>query len=481
MKHQLATRSLIAVACLVLGAGPSQAAEVTELTSAFQKNDPFDAHLSVGYGYRLSRGALKRERTGEPGQRATKLVKEARYSTIEHILNLRAEFGIWQDLQFHIALPIVLSNSRTLSFAQNGGDDCKNPGPGGRVTDRCVTPANSTLVADGFLNRAELENSPFRPVDWGSSSPPPGGLLLPNRSGVDQLHFGITWAPVSQKRDPTKPTFALGFEARIAVGTPMRYNRLANSQLTDERAHGNTSVGRGIHQLRWSMVVSRRFNRWIDPWFGMHYMLPIASANSLFSETTFDGTGQERAGPQHIGGFEAGMEIVPWEIEKERKKLSIELRFHMTGFFEGRGYSPMWEVFANSPQMVGQCIKDPNNTSATILWDNGQYCQNANQTIPYPGITQIENYVNIGLRMAVNLYFTKYFHAQMGLGLSHDTAHFITYSDAGRSLTANGRIDLNDPRQVNPLHRPVVDAPGRRFRVEESTVFDFFFNVTGQF
>ena len=484
MKYPLAT--LFAVATLILGTASSQAAEVTELTSAFQKNDPFDAHLSVGYGYRLSRGALKREHAGDANQRSMGIVKEGRFSQVEHILNLRAEFGIWHDLQIHVALPITLSNARTLSFAQNSGDDCKNPGPTGRVTDQCVTPANSTLVKDGFLDRTALEGNNYRVTDWGSASPPPGGLLLPNRAGVDQLHVGISWAPVSQRRDSTKPTMVLGFEARFAVGSAMRYNpkddpATSSDDPLDERARTNTSVGRGIHQLHWSVVVSRRFNRWVDPWFGMNYMLPIAASNSLFSQTMFDGTGQERAGPRHVGSFEAGMEIIPWEVKKERKKLSIEFRFKLTAFFEGRGYSPMWEVFANSPRMIGACIKDPNNTSSTLLWDNGQYCQNANQTLPFPGITQIENYMNMGARMAVNFYFTKYFLGQLGVGLSHDTDHYITYADAGRSLNPNGRIDLNDPRQVNPLYRPIVDAPGRRFRVEESTIFDFFINLTGQF
>lgn len=483
MKHALG----IVVTLLGLALSPgAHAAELTELTSAFDKDNPFDAHFSVGYSYSLSRGAIKRERVGEADQRAIKLVKEARYSQIRHFLNLRAEFGIWKDLQFHIALPITLSDSRTLSFAQNGGSDCKNPGIAGQVTDNCVTPANSTIVADGFLDRAALEGNNFRVIDWGSSSPPPGGLLLPNRAGVDQLHFGISWAPVSQARDSTKPTFVLGFEARIAIGSAMRYNPADKPDTsaddpTDERARTNTSVGQGIHQLHWYLDVSRRFNRWVEPFFSFWYMLPIAASSSLFSETTFDGSGQERAGPQHIGGFRAGMEIVPWEEPAKRNKVSIELRLHLTGYFEGRGYSPMWEVFANNPQLTGACIQQPGSTSATLLWDNGQYCRQAGQTIPYPGITHIENYLNLGARMAVNVYLSPYFHGQIGMGLSHDTAHNITYADAGRADPNTGRINLDQPSQVNPLYRPVVDAPGRRFRVEEATVFDFFINLTAQF
>lgn len=470
--HRLA-RPLILITLLMASVVPAHAAEVTRLTSSFQKDNPFDAHVSASYRYQLSRGAIKRELLGDTGQSSLRLVKEGRYSQVRHILDLRAEVGIWHNLQLHIGLPIILGDSRTLSFAQNGGDSCTGSGTNPSITDNCVTPDNSTLVRDGFLDRAALLSNNYRVIDWGSSDPPTGGMLLPNRAGVDQLHIGVSWAPVTQKADPTKPTFAVGFEARLAVGSIMRYN--------PNNPKDNTSVGRGVHQLHWWLAVSRRFNRYVDPYVSLFYMLPLATDSSLFKQTEFDGSGQERAGPQHIGGLKMGLELIPWEQPKRDNKLTIGLHASMTGYFEGRGYSPMWEVFAGSPRLTGPCIQAPGNTSSTLLWDNGSYCRNSNETIPYPGITHIENYLNVGSRLTVNVHLTKYFHGSIGVGLSHDFAHNITYADAGRNVDTNGFIDLDNPREVNPMYRPLIDAPGRRFRVEESTIFDFFLSLTGQF
>lgn len=464
----------IAVASLLPLEG--HAAEVTDLASSFDDDDPFDAHISVGYNYRLSRGAVTREGLADPG--GVELFKEMRYSKIEHILNLRAEIGVWHDLQLHFQLPIILGNIRAYSFAQNGGDACNDPKETNKPEDNCVTPRNSTLVRDGLL----ASNLPPGTVDIADNTGIRGGMLLPNRSGLDQVYFGARYAPISQARDPTKPTWTLGFEARIAVGSPKEY----------DRAHpkANTSVGRGIHQLVWSMAVSRRY-KYVDPWVSMAYMLPLAASGSLFDKTTFDGTGQERSSPQQVGYAAAGAEIVPWEKPEKGHKFAIALQLRVTGFFEGRNYSPIWEMFANAPRLAGPCLPGKPRTNP-LLWNNGTYCaqpydpKNPNtnrdgRLIPHPGITRIENYLQFQGRMGFNFRFTQYFLGQVGVGLAHNQAHFITFGDAGKSKRPGKPIDFDRAEEVNPMHRPLVDTVGRRFRVEESTIFDFFISAQGMF
>jgi hypothetical protein len=476
MKHLLIGISL----ATLLGSHPAWAAEVTDLASAFQKGNPFDAHLSVGYQRILKRGAFKRELIGEPtdpNQAAIKRVKEGRFTHERHILNLRAEFGLWKHLQLHIALPIILADGRTFGFTQNGGDPCPSPQtlehPNPKTEDNCVTPYNSTLVNDGFLDRDALLSNNTRVVDWGSNNPPQGGLFLPTRSGIDQLHLGISWAPIDQRDDDTKPTFVAGFEARFAVGSHMEYD--------PKKSNANKSVGRGIHELSWWISVSRRMGKYIDPWFSVYYTLPIAAGGSLFDKTDFPGSGQLRAGPRQKAGLNIGMEIVPWEQPKENHKVSIELSAVANAIFEGRGYSPIWEIFAGAEVLNGRCLRSANNPGGALLWDNGDYCRSENEVIPYPGITHIENFMNLGARLAVHVHLTKFIYGSLGLSLTHDTAHAVTFADAGRSLSPNGQIDLNDPAQVNPMYRPLIDAPGRRFRVEETTIFDMNINLTAQF
>ena len=470
----------------------ARAAEVSEVTSSFyDKDDLFDVNVGLFYNRSLRRGAIRRELTGrDASQAAVEIVKELRYSQTIHTLSLRTEVGLWRDLQLHFELPIVLSDSRELRFAQAGGDPCVTlPEP------NCVDRTNSTLVRDGLLDGSLIgpdqvtvagDSGPLDPAT-GSPVGAPGGRWLPERSGIDQLYLGLSGALLNQARDPTKPTWIVGFEARISVGDPMEYNPRLDADgngVPDLGApEANTSVSRGIHQLHWWMTVSRLFP-YLDAWTGFHYMLPVARDSSLFSKTDFDGSGQERSDPRHVGWLEAGVEVIPWEREATKSKITIELSGRLEGIFEGRGYSPLWELLAHQPGLQRDCLVD----GPPLSWDNGTYCRGGG-VIPYPGITSIEAHLNVFAALAVNAQINKWIKARIGVSLGHEQEHFITTADAGKSFCdpANpgpgcaGRLDLGDPRQVNPMYRPMIDAPGRRLQVAEATIFDFFVSATAMF
>jgi hypothetical protein len=316
----------------------------------------------------------------------------------------------------------------------------------------------------------------------GGSWAGPPLLDLPVRSGIDQMYIGLSWAPLNQERDPTKPTWVVGFEARIAIGEAMRYNPYYDPTFEGDdllNPKSNDAVGRGIHQYHWWTSISKRY-RYIDPWISLFYMLPQAANDSLFDKTDFDLSGQERSGPRHRGGVEAGMEIVPWEVPEKNHRFSIELAARLEGVFEGRGYSPVWEIFANNPLLSGPC-QAGTDTVGSQKWFNGTYCANAGQTIPFPGITNIENYVIFKGALAFNLNISKWFRTRLGVALGHEQEHYITFGDAGKDLNDNSIVDPNVEEEVNPMYRPYIDAPGRRYRVEESTIFDFFVSAEGRF
>jgi hypothetical protein len=481
------------VCFLVLcGSSPAQAARITDLASAFDEGDPYDFNILVGYDRELRRGLIRREREGS--QAETLFTKELRYTQERHLLNVRADFAVYKDLQIHFQLPIVLSDRRYWNFAQNGGDPCMD----GNV-NLCVTPQNSTLTRDGFVTydptKPPGETMVPNQVQVGvvdsdtALNPPaaPGGLGLPKRSGLDQLFIGVQWAPISQARDYTKPTWVLGFEARIAVGPHMTYNPRYNPNLpeSDLNPKGNGAVGRGLHQFHFWLAFSKRF-KYLDPYMTLFYMLPLAKSNSLFGKSSFPNSGQERHAPQHIGGATAGMEIIPWEDTEKGYKLSIDVATRLTGVFEGRGYSDIWELFANSPQLVGNCYADTPTGSAdgsvdeTPLWNNGVYCPDPNSTIPYPGITSIENHAVVIGWLAFNLDLTQWVRVRTGVSFGHEQAHFITFGDAGKEKNNVSGLQRVES-EVNPMFRPYIDNVGRRFRTAQSTVFDVFVSLQGRF
>ena len=80
------------------------------------------------------------------------------------------------------------------------------------------------------------------------------------------IGVGLTWAPFNQRRDDTKPTWTLSFDAKLDVFKDRRFD--------PSNPGGNTAVGQGYHQFIWSTFVSKRF-RWFEPYFGGSYMLPV--------------------------------------------------------------------------------------------------------------------------------------------------------------------------------------------------------------
>lgn len=462
--------------CVIVVGAPVtvRAGHETDVASAFDSDDPYDFNLQVGYSRSLKRGALKRELAGTYTDQVH-TVKDLRYSHVRHTLSIRAEAAIYRDLMLHLEFPIVIADTRELGFAQNDGDSCGSP-----PEKNCVTTRNSTLIRDRFLPASLVSQMSPTQVQIAGDTREPGMFYLPKRSGIDQMYLGLTWAPINQRRDPTKPTWALGFEARIGIGDDMEYNPYFDPT-KDESAlnpKGNTSVGQGIHQYHWWTSISKRY-KYLDPWMTFFYMLPDAKDDSLYEKTTFELSGQERSGPQQRGGVEAGVEIIPWEQPEQNNKFSIELRGKLEGVFEGRGYSEMWEIFANNPILAGPCRPSPSSGLAGS-WDNGTYCQNPAGTIPYPGITNIENYAAFKAALAFNLDFSSYFRARLGVAFGHEQQHYITFGDAGRDIDNQKGITYTNEKEVNPMYRPFMDQVGRRWRVGETTVFDVFASVEGR-
>ncbi len=463
----------------------SWAGHVTDLASAGDVGDLYDFNLKVEYTRSLKRAAIKREATGRVEYRdGIHVVKDLRFTQIRHILSLRAEAAIWRDLQFHITLPLILGDERTWDFAQNDGDPCGSPDDPQNY--KCVNKNNSTIAKDKLLPQSIIDAMSTDQIHVAGPEDKQNLFYLPQRSGLDQLYLGLTWAPMNQLRDPTKPTWILGFEARIAVGEPMAFNPYfdATKGESPENPRGNTSVGRGLHQFHFFTTISKRFSN-LDPWFTLYYLLPVAKDDSLYKKTIFPLSGQERSSPQHQGGMELGVEVVPYEELKTQHKFTIELLTRLDAVFEGRGYTEIWELFANNPMLQGPCQPTPQTTSQQ-KWNNGTYCTSPSGSIPYPGITSIENYMIFTGSLAFNLDFTKYFRGRLGLSLAHELEHFITFGDAGKDLNHDGELNYDpakgDPEgEINPLYRPYIDMAGRRFRVEQTTVFNFFFSLMGRF
>src|SRR5262249_18371220 len=110
----------------------------------------------------------------------------AQYKEVTSRLTPRLDVGLYHDIAAHIALPIILSNTRSLSAPSDGA------------------PIPAALA--GTPGEGALFNVPFS---------------APTRSGLQHIAAGFDFNILNQARDRTKPTWLFGFEGRFTVGTPL--------------------------------------------------------------------------------------------------------------------------------------------------------------------------------------------------------------------------------------------------------------------
>jgi hypothetical protein len=414
---------------LGVSARSARAAEVTRVVTALDENDTFDFNLTAAWFHDSQSAAINRELQGQSA--STQLVRDLKYAQTTDLLDLRTDFGILWDVGLHVDLPIILAQSNNLTY------------------DQGVNAGNSTFVRDGIY-------AAYNATDRTSSTV----FQSPTRSGLQYLGLGVQWAVFNQKRDDTKPTWTLGFDADLDIFKDMRFDPAAPD--------ANTGVGLGYHQLIWSTWVSKRF-RYFDPYFGASYMLPIRTNGSIYQDL---GGGQTSVNPQQFATVIIGVEQIAWENPSGDQRVTVELQAHAAEHFAGRGTSQLWEPLSGHPgcTLMGGTVTETCRQSLDVTTD-----ASGNQhAAPYPGVTDIDAYGSFGGEAGLNIQVGKYIRFRALYGMTFDAAHFITNASAGVDTNHDGRVDSSDPKEANPTYRESIDIPGRRFRVEDSRDWHLF-------
>lgn len=454
----------------VLGVSQTaQAAEVTRVASSFEEDDIFDLHFGVAYDYSFKRAAILREwNSGQAGDNETQLVKDLIYRQQRHTITPTMEIGLWHDLAVYVSLPVVLSDQRDYQFDKRA-DDCVF---GDQPNATCVDKDNSTTIRDQVIPRdgfdATNTANPFRQFTGDGTD-----LIFrgPNRRGLDQLFVGIKYGILNQSKRSHMPNWLVGAEGRFAVGRAMTFSR----DVTVDEPAGNKRVGRRIHELGFWTALSRRY-RFLDPFFTAYWRQSIRAGGSIFQDFSGEGA-QGNIQPQSQAGMTFGSEIVPWERKAKSLKVAIVVAGSAELHYGGRGYSEAWELFADSPALVGSfdptqadncdrdaaiAFADANPGDPGYLQAGGGSCQK------FEGVTELQDYGTFGFRGGLALDLGKFAHLQIGANISTDTRHFITAATRG-DAAGGPNDDRVDPgtREVNPVRRDVIDNVGRRYAVDD--------------
>jgi hypothetical protein len=458
---------------------PAAGAEITDVASSFDEDNPFDLRVRVGYYHDEKSASIKREGEG-PGQTDIVLFKDLLYAHTRDWMSLRIDVGIFQDLEVYGELPFIIRDQGEYRFDQSQGSGCVYPPA---MNPTCVNATNSTTLNDGIVpmggydatnggaNFSSGSDLVFRGVKRGGS-----GLDL-----FDTINLGILWGPLSQKRDDTKPTWVVGLEGQISFGNVMKFDRAMPD--------ANHGVSEGVHRLIARTAISHRF-KWVEPFIGFWYMLPIARDDSLFTDY---GPTQKNGAPQQSAGTVFGVEGVPWERADKQYKVAIDVRGRIEGKFDGRGYSEAWEMLASSPAL--SCTTDPGSAGDPMSPNYNPACDPSKNSMnmntkyqgqPYTGLTTIENYGILGADASIVVQAGKYVRFNIGFQYTRDQSHFLTIDDVGKAFDPNQGNGCDTPIagrvsracEYNPAFRPVINEVGRRYKVDN--VDNFRFGVWAQ-
>ncbi|MDB4962999.1 MAG: hypothetical protein JWP01_2998 [Myxococcales bacterium] len=421
------------LAIIGLVAGTAAANPDSLVPSAGVEGAPMSLHIRLDYAYELDRSVLQREDTGSPGTDPLGGIprhNDLAFHQYRHVLTPRAEVGIFRDTWLSLALPIVIGQARELELASG------------------VDRAGSSTLQDGLLPSAGFDARD-------PSAPPPGDLVFRgvSRSGLDQIHAGLNFALMNQRRDDTKPTWKIGAELRFAVGRVMRFDARDPSS--------ETGVSKGVHELRLWTSMDRQFS-WTEGWFEVFWQTPIAVKDtSLFQDPGFGSTNSKLS---QTGGVAFGIETYALDDKQTGNRISVDLGARIVGHFEGRDYSEMWEPFAyaGDSRGGGSLILDRDPTDPGF------------QSQSHPGISNIENYLETAGRMAVRASLGEHVRFAAIVDIAWKTDHVISFADAGIDLPTCGTSggdcedatnDVVNPgsREVNPLHAPLIDLVGHRY------------------
>jgi hypothetical protein len=432
----------------------SETAEITTVADAFDGDDPFDLNLVLGFSQSWKSAKIRRETSlAQPGLSTGGFVPAteniASYSSSTSTLMLGADVGLYHDLALILRLPVILGWSQDLSDL-NGSS--------------FVT---SQLLAD-----------------------PTGGVLFsvpsssPTRSGVDYFSAGIDWAILNQQRDPTSPTWVIGLETRIGIGTPLHActanpppGAVQCPDPSNPSVDRDPGISRGMDTFIFKSIWSRRFG-YVEPYDGIWIQGEYPQDRSDFGRWN-PSTNLERM-PPVLGSFALGMEVVPYERREEYQRLSADFRFKGTYHSPGRDYSELFDALGSSQ---APSLRTP-APSAYVGSKSGSVADQNASSVYFAGITETQAYGSFTLSASGTWQAGQYVKFTLGTALTYAQSHLVTSADScnpnfggdtslsGPCRSQTGGVTLGIP---NPDHRDSIDTPGRRFSVDDTTIVDLWF------
>jgi hypothetical protein len=465
--------------------------EIVQVVDAFDDDDLFDLHLSLGYQSTWKNASIRRESSViQPGLTTGGYTKSnmnvAEYSESTSRLLTRADIGLYKDIALVVRVPIILSNDRELQ-------------------DLDGSARQQSIVLEGAPGE-QLFRLPFK---------------APTRSGVEYLAVGLDVGLMNQARDYTKPTWIVGIEGRFDVSEPMHACSRSTDGLNvagpqkkcahpsdvnrngaaDGASEGNKTgerkagVSRGVTGLELHTLISRRL-KYVEPYGGFRALFEFPNDSSDYGSTDLKGSLVNH--PPLRGTMLIGMNVIPWEIRNQFQRINLDFRFTGTYVSEGRDYSELFDALGSSD---APSLRHPNyseyrrNTDTTTSATAPSVVDESSQRVYFTGLTDVQQHGEYTLSASFTWQAGQYVKFNVGGGYSLIQSHFITFDQSCNPDFSNN-VDKSGPCRAstnatateykatgipNPNFRKTINDPGRRFKVDDSHAFDAWLNATVMF
>jgi hypothetical protein len=441
----------------------------TNVIDALDGDDPFDVNVSLGFRRQYSSGQIQREVNNPAvatGRNSANYIPVGQHEHTRNSLEVGLEVGVFHDLELFMNLPIVLSDTRSLSQPSSLDDQ--------RLSNQIRQerqPDGSTLP---------IFNVPYNSL---------------TRSGIPNVQVGIAWGIFNQFRDEALPNWVVMLSGQFAVGDVMRPSRECaagetiafSNSFTGSQTRCSDSVGDpmlpvqnpgitdGVHWIHFETRSSYRL-RYIEPYAGLHFMAGFPAQASDQFKPGGDLDGFTNVIPPIQGELTAGAAIIPWEARARHQRLTIDIRLLGRYISEGHYYSPLFDPLGTSPSAY---LQAPNYEGVDASGNP------VGRQVMFQGLTDIEPHGRLSIQPAIEMQAAEYIRFRVGARFGWETPYMVTYSDA---CNPNFSASPGDPREgncrggiINPHHRANIDLPGRRFRLDDQFQVDLFASAIGQF
>ncbi|MBX3130696.1 MAG: hypothetical protein KF718_28515 [Polyangiaceae bacterium] len=469
-------------------------AEITQVVDAFDGDDPFDLHFSLGFQQTWKNAKIRRESfIDQPGLTtggyASDAMNVAKYTERTSRLNTKMSLGLYKDIALSFRLPIILSNTRKLE-GLDGSDGVQS------------------IVLAGAPGE-QLFSLPFE---------------SPKRSGIEYLAVGLDAAIMNQFRDSTKPTWVVGLEGRFSVSEPMRACNASTNGLnqpgpqtkcahpSDMNRNGvsgefqdaegrqlegsfsggrEEGVSRGTTGLQLHTYLSKRI-KYIEPYGGFRALFEFQNDSSDYGATDLKGSLVNH--PPLEGTMILGMAVIPWEIRDQFQRITVDFRFAGTYRSEGRDYSELFDALGSSD---ARTMRNPNYAAYRDDGANGSVVDPNSQKVFFTGLTDVQQHGRYTFSTEFTWQAGEYVKFGLGGGYTLVQSHFITFDQAcnpdfsddvsksgpcrSTSTDSFGAQTFTATGIPNPNYRAGINMPGRRFLVDDSHAFDAWLNATVMF